>query len=285
MKIPPRLRPLADDGLIDKVLRQVKSGKEADVFVVRCGDTRRCAKVFKEANQRSFRQAAIYQEGRKERSTRRARAMSGRTRFGRKEQEKSWINAEVDALYTLSAAGVRVPRPLAFVEGVLLMELITDRDGHVAPRLGEVVLDADTARDYHGRLIAEVVRMLMAGLIHGDLSEFNILVDPDGPVVIDLPQAVDAAGNNNARRMLLRDVRKVTDYYGLFAPELLGTRFGEEIWGLFEEGELSPERVLTGSAAQDDTPADLDAVMLEIRAALQEEQERLQRLREADEED
>ncbi len=285
MKIPPRLRPLADDGLIDEVLRQVKSGKEADVFVVRCGDTRRCAKVFKEANQRSFRQAAIYQEGRKERSTRRARAMSGRTRFGRKEQEKSWINAEVDALYTLSAAGVRVPRPLAFVEGVLLMELITDRDGHVAPRLGEVVLDADTARDYHGRLIAEVLRMLMAGLIHGDLSEFNILVDEHGPVIIDLPQAVNAAANLSAGMLLVRDVDRLRRCLGRFAPDLLDTDYGKEMWALYAGGQLHADSVLTGHYEPAHTDVNLAELMGIIDAAREEEMERRERLRESEDEE
>lgn len=285
MKVPPRLQPLVEDGLIDEVLYPLMSGKEADIFVVRCGGRTRCAKIYKEAYKRSFKKAVAYTEGRKVRNSRRARAMEKGSSYGRKQQEETWQNAEVDALYRLARAGVRVPEPLGCFDGVLLMELITDENGDVAPRLADVTMSAEQAVEDHAQMLRYVVRMLCAGVIHGDLSEFNILVDPDGPVVIDLPQAVDAAGNNNARRMLLRDVRKVTDYYGLFAPELLGTRFGEEIWGLFEEGELSPERVLTGSAAQDDTPADLDAVMLEIRAALQEEQDRLQRLREADEED
>ncbi|MGY6554325.1 MAG: PA4780 family RIO1-like protein kinase [Wenzhouxiangella sp.] len=285
MKIPSRLRPLADDGLIDEVLAQVKSGKEADVFVVRCGDTRRCAKVFKEANQRSFRQAAIYQEGRKERSTRRARAMSGRTRFGRKEQEKSWINAEVDALYTLAAAGVRVPRPLAFVDGVLLMELITDADGAVAPRLGEVILDADTARDYHQRLIHEVVRMLLAGLIHGDLSEFNILVDAHGPVIIDLPQAVNAAANLSAGMLLVRDVDRLRRCLGRFAPELLETDYGKEIWALYAGGRLRTDTLLTGRYEADHVDVDLAELMGIIDAAREEEMARRERLRDSEDEE
>ena len=280
MKIPPRLRPLVDDGLIDEVLRPIKSGKEADVFVVRCGDERRCAKVFKEANHRSFRQAAVYQEGRKERSSRRARAMSGRTRFGRKEQEKSWINAEVDALYKLSAAGVRVPKPLSFVDGVLLMELITDAEGHVAPRLGEVVLDAETARDYHQRLISEVVRMLSAGLIHGDLSEFNILIDAHGPVIIDLPQAVNAAANLSAGVLLVRDVDRLKRCLGRFAPELLDTDYGKEMWALYAGGRLHPDSQLTGRYEREQVDVNLAELMGIIEAAREEEVERRERLRE-----
>ena len=284
MKTPPRLQPLEDDGLIDEVLAQVKSGKEADVFVVRCGDTRHCAKVFKQANHRSFRQAAIYQEGRKERSSRRARAMSGRTRYGRKEQEKSWINAEVDALYTLSDAGVRVPRPMAFVDGVLLMELITDAEGAVAPRLGEVILDAETARDYHQRLIADVVRMLMAGLIHGDLSEFNILIDAHGPVIIDLPQAVNAAANLSAGMLLVRDVDRLRCCLGGFAPELLDTDYGKEMWARYASGRLRADSQLTGCFAPERVDVNLAELMGIIDAAREEEMERRERLRQ-DEDD
>lgn len=285
MKIPLRLQPLADDGLIDEVLAQVKSGKEADVFVVRCGDTRRCAKVFKEANQRSFRQAAIYQEGRKERSTRRARAMSGRTRFGRKEQEKSWINAEVEALYKLAAAGVRVPRPLAFVDGVLLMELIIDAEGAVAPRLGEVILDADTARDYHQRLIDEVVRMLLAGLIHGDLSEFNILIDAHGPVIIDLPQAVNAAANLSAGMLLVRDVDRLRRCLGRFAPDLLATDYGKEIWALYASGRLRADSLLSGRYEPEHVDVNLAELMGIIDAARAEEMARRERLRDGEDEE
>ncbi len=279
MKIPSRLRPLADDGLIDEVLGQIKSGKEADVFVVRCGDTRRCAKVFKEANQRSFRQAAVYQEGRKGRNSRRARAMERRTQYGRKEHEKSWINAEVEALYTLSAAGVRVPRPVAFVDGVLLMELITDAAGHVAPRLDGLQLDASTARQYHEVLIGEVVRMLTAGLIHGDLSEFNILVDGNGPVIIDLPQAVNAAANLSAAMLLIRDVDRLRHFLGRFAPELLSTDYGKEMWALYASGRLKPDTRLTGRYEPTHADVNLDELMGIIDAARAEELERRERLR------
>ncbi|MGY6629438.1 MAG: PA4780 family RIO1-like protein kinase [Wenzhouxiangella sp.] len=285
MKVPSRLRPLLEDGLIDEVLAQVKSGKEADVFVVRCGDQRRCAKIFKEANQRSFRQAAIYQEGRKDRSSRRSRAMSGRTRYGRQEQEKSWINAEVQALHTLADAGVRVPQPLAFVDGVLLMELITDGEGRVAPRLGEVVLDPATAREYHQRLVQEVVRMLAAGLIHGDLSEFNILVDEQGPVIIDLPQAINAAANQSAAMLLIRDVDRLRRFFGRIDPALLDTEYGKELWALYARGNLSPDSPLTGHYEPDPVEVDLNELMGIIDAAREEEMDRRERLKASDEDD
>ena len=246
MKIPKRLQPLLDDGLIDGVVRQLMSGKEAMVFVVRCGDETRCAKVYKEADKRSFRQAVDYTENRKTKNSRQARAMAKGTRFGRKSQEKAWQSAEVDALYRLAAAGVRVPRPYNFHEGVLLMELVTDDEGNAAPRLNDLAFAPDLARELHDRLIREVVRMLCAGVVHGDLSEFNILLGSDGPVIIDLPQAVDAAGNNHAPRMLERDVDNLRRYFGRFAPELLATDYGKEIWALYEAGALHPDVALTG---------------------------------------
>ncbi len=238
MKTPKRLEPLIEDGLVDAVIRQLMSGKEAMVFVVRCGEEIRCAKVYKEANKRSFRQAVDYTENRKTKNSRQARAMAKGTRYGRKAQEEAWQNAEVDALYRLAAAGVRVPRPYNFHEGVLLMELVTDVHGDAAPRLNDVEFTAEQARTHHHTLMMEVVRMLCAGIIHGDLSEYNILVGADGPVIIDLPQAVDAAGNNHASSMLERDVGNLTAYFGRFAPELLSTGYGKEIWSLFEHGEL-----------------------------------------------
>ena len=221
MKIPKRIEPLVQDGLVDEVIRQLMSGKEATVYVVRCGEDIRCAKVYKEANKRSFHQSVDYTEGRKVKNSRRARAMEKGSRYGRKAQEEAWQNAEVDALYRLAAAGVRVPQPYNFHEGVLLMELVADSDGNAAPRLNDLVLTAELAREYHHMLIRQVVRMLCAGIVHGDLSEYNVLVDAAGPVVIDLPQAIDAAANNQARKMLLRDVDNLATYFGQFAPELL----------------------------------------------------------------
>jgi RIO kinase 1 len=259
------------------------SGKEAEVFVVRCGNEIRCAKVYKEAAKRSFKKAVQYREGRKVRNSRRARAMEKGSKFGRKEQEDVWQNAEVDALYKLAAAGVRVPKPYGCFDGVLLMELVCDDEGRVAPRLNDVSMTAEQARDDHYVVMVYVMRMLCAGLIHGDLSEFNVLVDDYGPVIIDLPQAVDAAANNNAYAMLERDVANMTHYYGQYAPDLLKTRYAEEIWALFEDAALDPDLELTGEFEDSSDLADVDGVLEEIKAAFAEEEERKERIREAEE--
>jgi len=280
MKIPKRLEPLLEDGLIDGVVRQLMSGKEAMVFVVACGDDIRCAKVYKEANKRSFRQAVDYTENRKTKNSRQARAMAKGSKYGREMQEAAWQSAEVDALYRLTAAGVRVPTPYNFHEGVLLMELVADADGNAAPRLNDVSFTEDEALAHHRTLIGEVVRMLCAGVVHGDLSEFNILVSADGPVIIDLPQAVDAAGNNHAQAMLARDVNNLRTYFGQFAPTLLATEYAEEIWALYEHGGLNPEVELTGRYECEKPPVDLEGVMREIDDARDEEAARLLRLQE-----
>ena len=274
MKTPKRIEPLIEDGLVDEVLRPLMSGKEAAVYVVRCGKELRCAKVYKEANKRSFRQAAEYQEGRKVRNSRQARAMAKGSKFGRKEAEEAWQNAEVAALFRLANAGVRVPKPFDFLEGVLLMELVADEYGDAAPRLNDVELDPEQAREYHEFLIRQIVLMLCTGLVHGDLSEFNVLLGPDGPVIIDLPQAVDAAGNNHAFSMLERDVGNMASYFGRFAPELRDTRYAREMWALYEEGKLHPASVLTGQFADDDSVADVNSVMREIEAARLDEARR-----------
>jgi len=280
MKLPKRIQPLIDDGLVDEVISQLMSGKEATVYIVRCGSEIHCAKIYKEANKRSFKKAVEYQEGRKGRNSRRARAMEKGSRFGRIQQEEAWQNAEVDALYRLANAGVRVPKAYGCFDGVLLMELITDDEGRVAPRLNDVSMTTELALEDHAIVMNYVTRMLCAGVVHGDLSEFNVLVDDYGPIIIDLPQAVDAAGNNNAQSMLERDVNNMTAYYGQYAPELLGSKYAKEIWALYENGELHPEVELTGHFEESTEAADVDVVMQEIKAAFDEEQERQERLRE-----
>lgn len=275
MRTPQRLEPLVREGLVDAVLRQLMSGKEAVVYAVRCGDEVRCAKVYKDATRRNFRQAALYREGRNTRNSRDARAMAKGTRFGRQVQEEAWQSVEVDTLYRLAAAGVRVPQPYAFAHGVVLMELVTDAEGHVAPRLNDVELAEESALAHHATLIRQVVRMLAAGVIHGDLSEYNVLLGREGPVIIDLPQAVDAAGNNNAASMLLRDVANVTAWFSRFAPALAATQFGKEIWALYERGALHADVGLTGHVAADTRLADVAGVVREIRDVQAEHEARL----------
>ena len=278
MKVPKRLQPLVEEGLINEVLSRLMSGKEADIYIVKCGDEIRCAKVYKDAVNRSFKKAALYQEGRKVRSGRRARAMEKRSAYGRKQQEEIWQNAEVNALARLADAGVRVPTTYGCVDGVLLMELVTDDKGEVAPRLDDVTMHEELALEDHATMMHYARLMLCAGLVHGDLSEFNVLVDSYGPVIIDLPQAVDAAANNNAQSMFTRDVDNMTRYYSLYAPSLSSTRYAEEMWALFEAGELTPETELTGQFQDDGAAADVDSVLEEIKAAFQEEQDRQARL-------
>ena len=272
MKTPKRLTTLVEEGLVDEVLGQLMSGKEATVYIVRCGEHIRCAKVYKEANQRSFRKAASYQEGRKVKNSRQARAMEKGSRYGRQMQEEVWQNAEVDALYRLAAAGVRVPQPHICFEGVLLMDLVVDAEGNVAPRLNDVALSEEVALEYHSLLVNQVVRMLCAGIIHGDLSEYNILVAEDGPVIIDLPQAIDAAANSTAAEMLERDVNNLRSYFSAFAPSLKDTQFGKEIWALYESGALRPDYALTGQVVLDEHLADVDAVLQQVELAIKEDE-------------
>jgi RIO kinase 1 len=281
MKTPPRLQTLVEEGLIDTVVRQLMSGKEAMVYVVRCGEETRCAKIYKEATNRSFRQAVDYTENRKVKNSRQARAMAKGSKFGREAQEAAWQSAEVDALYRLADAGVRVPKPYNFFEGVLLMELVTDANGDAAPRLNDVAFTPEEALRHHAMLIKQVVRMLCAGVVHGDLSEFNILLAEDGPVIIDLPQAVDAAGNNHAKRMLLRDVDNLRGFFGQFAPELLKTDFGLEIWELYQRGTLDNDVTLTGRFVRQSGAVDVGGLMREIDDARAEDAARRLRMQSA----
>lgn len=285
MKTPKRIQSLINDGLVDEVISRLMSGKEADVFIVLCGEEYRCAKVYKEIHQRSFKKAVTYQEGRKSRNSRRARAMDKKSKFGQKEQEAAWQTHEVDALYKVANAGVRVPKPYGCFDGVLLMEIITDGNGDVAPRLNDVTLTEEQALEDHHQVMIYVMKMLTVGTIHGDLSEFNILLDEYGPVIIDMPQAVDASANNNAKKMLKRDVQNVTNYYAQYAPQLLETNYAEEMWALYEIGELTAETELTGQFQSDESAADVDSVIHEIQAAIAEEEARLARIAQADSDD
>ena len=280
MKIPKRIQPLIDDGLVDEVLRQLMSGKEATVFMVRCGTQIRCAKVYKDVHKRSFKQAAQYQEGRKFRNSRQARAVKKRSRFGREQQEEGWQNAEVSALYRLADAGIRVPKAFGCFDGVLLMELITDADGQVAPRLSDVNLSEKEALHQHATMMSYVVRMLCVGLVHGDLSEFNVLVDGQGPVIIDLPQAIDASINNQAKELLERDINNITAFYSIFAPSLSGRRFADELWKIYEDGELHPGVLLKGEFEESLCSPDVDGLIQEIETVIREEDRRQDRLRE-----
>jgi len=274
MKAPKDLQALIDDGVIDEVIRPLKSGKEASVYVVRSGTDIRCAKVYKDMAQRSFQARVQYQEGRKVRGSREARAIGKSSSYGRKQQEAAWKNAEVDALYKLIDVGVRVPRPYGYFNGVLVMELVTDAEGRSAPGLGDVELTPEQAREFHRFLVRQVVLMLCAGLIHGDLSEYNVLVAPEGPVIIDLPQVVNAAGNNAARAMLQRDVNNITLTLARFAPELLSSHYAEEMWALFEKGELRPDSELTGVFVSSEKIADVASIELAIEDAREEAQRR-----------
>jgi len=274
MKIPKGLQALVDDGKIDAVVRQLKSGKEASVYVVRCGDQIRCAKLYKDAEHRGFHKLAAYQEGRKARGSRDARALARRGRHSRKMQETEWTNAEVTALYRLAHAGVRVPTPYGVYDRVLLMELVVDAQGHPAPRLNDVEMSAEQARQWHAFTITQIVRMLCAGLIHGDLSEYNVLLDASGPVIIDLPQAVSAASNNNAFSMFERDVNNMRAAFARAAPELLQTSYAQEIWRLYQAGVLAPDTRLTGRFTEQLAEADLGAVLDQIEDARREAEAR-----------
>jgi len=278
MRIPDRLASLVDEGIIEEVLRPLMSGKEAQVYLVLSGGEQRVAKVYKEAQDRTFKQRAEYTEGRAVRNTRDQRAIGKRTRYGRAQDEAAWQTAEVDMMYRLSAAGVRVPKPHHFIDGVLVMELITDAQGNPAPRVGEAALDRERVIPLFDRLLAEVVRMLAAGVVHGDLSEFNVLLGSEGPVVIDFPQAVNASGNQNARRILLRDVDNLQRFLMKFAPERRPLPYAQEMWQLFMAGELTPDTQLTGRFRASEKQADTAGLLALVADVERDERKRREQL-------
>lgn len=274
MRVPDRLISLVEDGIVERVLRPLMSGKEAQVYLVIAGGEERVAKVYKESSQRLFRHRSGYTEGRRTRNSRDQRAMGRGSKHGRTRDEASWQTAEVDMIYRLQDAGVRVPAPFSYLDGVLVMELVSDEDGYPAPQLGTVEFSRAEAVSVFELLIQEVVRMLCASVVHGDLSEFNVLMDPDGPVVIDFPQAVDSTNNPGARKLLLRDVANLKRFLGRFAPKLRRLPYAEEMWQLYERGELDPDTKLTGKYSAPKGAADVDAVLEEIDNAEREEWER-----------
>ncbi len=270
MKTPNRMNPLIEEGLIDSVVCQLVSGKEAMLYVVQCGDEYRCAKVYKEKQKRNFRQNACYLEGREISDHRRARFMHS-SNFVRTVRDDAWHSVEVDTLARLATADVITPKFYNFFEGVLLMELIMDSNGDVAPRLNQLELTADQARIYHSFLIQQVVRMLCSGIVHGDLSEYNVLIGSMGPVIIDFPQAIHAAHNNNAEEILKRDVKNIATFLSKFAPELAYTDYGSEIWSLYQLGKLHLGVNLTGQIELRRKPVNLDAVLSAINTAIKKE--------------
>jgi RIO kinase 1 len=273
-KIPKSLKPLIDDGIIDKVIRPIMSGKEAKVYLVECGGEPRCAKVYKDVHQRSFQNSSMYREGRRERNSRKARAMEKRSNYGRREEEASWQNMEVNALCRLADAGVRVPKTYGCFDGVLMMDLVADADGGIAPRLSDAIITVELVHEYHQFLLDQAVRMLCSGLVHGDLSEYNILVDANGPVIIDLPQAVDASANNNAKMIFERDINNLRVFFGAYDPEILDTNYGAEIWDIYENGTLRPGVKLTGVFIESTEIVDVDEVLDEIEEAREEAEEK-----------
>lgn len=274
MRTPSGLVSLIDQGVVDQVLRPLMSGKEAQVYLVMSDGEERVAKVYKDAEHRSFKHRADYTEGRRSKNSRDQRAINKGSKHGKAQEEEAWRCAEVDMIYRLRDAGVRVPVPYHFLDGVLVMELVKDADGNPAPRLGEVEMDAATAQRTFDYLIREVVKMLCAGVVHGDLSDFNVLMGAHGPVIIDFPQSLDAAGNQNAREILLRDVANLNRFLlGHGAPEQ-PLKHGAEMWEKYARGELRPDSVLTGKHKGSEARVDLMGLIRELEADERDEQRR-----------
>ena len=274
MRMPDSLAALVDYGIIQEVIRPLMSGKEAQVYLVISEGEVRVAKVYKEAQARTFKHRAVYTEGRKTRNTRDQRAIAKRTRHGRAQDEAAWRSTEVDMIHRLSDAGVRVPKPHQFIDGVLVMELIKDADGNPASRLGDLSLGPEWALETYDDLIGQVVRMLCAGVVHGDLSDFNVLMGAKGPALIDFPQSVDPASNQNARRLLLRDVENLHRFLKRFAPEASPAPYAQEMWELYQGNRLRPETKLRGRYSVAPGKTDTSEVLALIGDAREEERER-----------
>jgi RIO kinase 1 len=235
---------LLADGVIDEVLGRLKSGKEANISLVRRGDDVLAAKVYKDRSTRSFKNNADYKEGRKVRNSRTQRAMDSGGRFGRDAAEQAWKSAEADALYRLVGSGVRGPVPVMFYEGVLLMELVKDREGRPAPRMIDVAIEPAAAVGVYADLVAQMIAMLCCDLIHGDLSPYNILAAADGPTIIDFPQVVSAVHSSRAEFFFLRDFDNVVRFVSGFDPSLAVHRHdGRAIWRAYVGRELTREFV------------------------------------------
>ncbi len=278
MRIPASLSTLFDCGAIDDVVRPLMSGKEAQVYLVVSGGNPAVAKVYKDAHNRTFKHRAVYTEGRKVRNSRDQRAIDNRSKHGRHQDEAAWRSTEVDMIRRLHAAGVRVPVPSHFIDGVLVMELIVDGEGNPAPRLGDVGFEPEMAIAIHERLIREVIKMLCAGVVHGDLSEFNVLLGADGPVVIDFPQSIDSAHNSNARRLLLRDVDNLHRFLTRSMPTTRRIPYAEEMWHLYEQNLLTPETRLSGTYRAPKTRNDMKTVFALIDDANRDERRRREAL-------
>jgi RIO kinase 1 len=248
------LAPLLADGVVEEICGRLKSGKEADLWLVRHGGEIVAAKVYKARQTRSFKNNAGYKEGRQVRDTRTQRAMERGSRFGRAAAEESWKAKEADALYALHAAGVRAPRPVLFYEGVLLMELVVDAHGHPAPRLVDARVPREQAAALYADLRAQAVRMLGCDLIHGDLSPYNVLLGRNGPVLIDFPQVVGAAHNSQAESFFHRDLENLRRFFAGIDPALrAAANDAREIWRAYVRRELTPDFVPSGRPAEPPT--------------------------------
>ena len=242
------LEQLLEDGVIDEVVARLKSGKEADVWLVRHGEQVLAAKVYKDRNFRSFKNNSGYKEGRAVRNSRTQRAMDKGSRFGQAAAEDAWKSAESDALHKLHAQGVRVPAPVLFYEGILLMHLVHDGEGNAAPRLIDAIIPPEQAAGLYQDLRTQAIKMLCADLIHGDLSAYNVLLGAAGPTIIDFPQVVSAAQNSTAESFFKRDIENLRGFFAGLDRTLETKTAGDahEIWHAYVRRDLAPDFVPSG---------------------------------------